>query len=63
MPIVIEDLIVDTPPPEAAAGQQARAENGPSGAPATAVWTPQLAHVLDQQLALAVERRTRLTAD
>lgn len=63
MPIVIDELVVDVPPPEAAAGQQSRAAQGPSGAPATAVWTPELAHVIDQQLRIAVERRARLAAD
>ena len=63
MPIVIDELTVEVPPPEAAAGQQARDAQGPAGAPSTPLWTPELAHVLDQQLALAIERRARLSAD
>ena len=63
MPIVIDELMVDVPPPEAAAGQQARDAQGPAGAPATPAWTPELARVIDQQLAIAVERRARLMAD
>ena len=63
MPIVIDELVVDVPAPEATSGQQARTAQGPAGAPGTAPWTPELAHVLDQQLRIAVERGARLTAD
>ena len=63
MPIVIDELMVDVPPPEVAAGQQARDAQGPAGAPSTPVWTPELAHVIDQQLAIALERSARLSAD
>jgi hypothetical protein len=63
MPIVIDELTVEVPPPEAAAGQQARAAQGPAGMPAAPPWTPELARLLDRQLELALERQARLAAD
>ena len=63
MAIVIDELVVDVPPPEATAGQQARAALGPAAGQGTAVWTAEHAHALDQQLGIAIERRVRLMAD
>lgn len=63
MPIFIDEIVVDVPPPEASAGQQSRDAQGPVGAPPTPAWTPEFAHLLDQQLGIAVERRARLLAD
>lgn len=61
MPIVIEDFIVDTPPPETAATDPARGD-GAAGQADTA-WTAGLAHRLEAELALAAERAARLHAD
>lgn len=62
MPIVIEDFIVDTPPPERAATDQARADAGSDSGP-SAAWTAGFAHRLEAELALAAERAARLHAD
>lgn len=62
MPIVIEDFIVDTPPPERAATDQARGNAGSDAGP-SAAWTASFAHRLQAELALAAERAARLHAD
>jgi hypothetical protein len=61
MPIVIEEFIVDTPPPETAATDAARGDAGASQA--VTAWTASFAHRLEAELALATERATRLHAD
>jgi hypothetical protein len=62
MPIVIEEFVVDTPPPETAATDQARGHAGSDAGPAAA-WTATFAHRLEAELALATERAARLHAD
>lgn len=63
MPIVIEEFIVDTPPPERAATDAARADAGAQGGASVAAWTAPFAHRLEAELALAAERAARLHAD
>lgn len=62
MPIVIEEFVVDTPPPETAAIDQARRDAGSDSGPAVA-WTAGFAQRLEVELALAAERAARLHVD
>ena len=63
MPVFIDEIVVDVPPPEASAGQQSRDAQGAANATPTPAWTPEFASMLDQQLGIALERRLRLLAD
>lgn len=63
MPIHIDEIVVDVPPPEASSGQQSRDAQGAANATPTPAWTPEFAFMLDQQLGIAIERRARLLAD
>ncbi|WP_457322840.1 hypothetical protein [Roseateles sp. P5_E11] len=63
MPVFIDEIVVDVPPPESTAGQQSRDAQGAANATPTPAWTPEFAHMLDQQLSVALERRARLLAD
>lgn len=63
MPIVIEDFIVETPPPETAASHIARTEAGVASALPAPAWTAGFAHRIAAELTLAAERAERLQAD
>jgi hypothetical protein len=63
MAIAINEMLIDVPPPEAVAGQQARDAQSAAAGPPTPLWTAAFAHLVEQQLAIAIERQARLAAD
>ncbi|MDR7271936.1 hypothetical protein J2X20_004610 [Pelomonas saccharophila] len=63
MPVLIDEIVVDVPPPETSSGQRSRDVQGAANATPTPAWTPEFASMLDQQLGIALERRARLLAD
>lgn len=60
MPVQINELVIDVPPPSNQ--PQGGAGAAPAGAGASP-WTTELARKVDQQLRIALERQQRVVAD